>query len=705
MIQKNPSANLEGVLRLIPASKVTLSPLYEAINNSIESLNFRDVPEGKKIEITLNFNDLDSQNIILNDMKVVDNGDGFNEDSYARFKQILDKSKGYNNRGTGRLQYIHRFSEISVDSHYKENGKWKKRSFKCNKEKFIYANNESTNASVLTKHQTTVHMKGFKALNRDHSYFQNLSFERFASIVRAQFSLRAYLDKKKGIDFPTFILRFEFQVVNEPCEIEITPKDFREPKQEGSFEVNYYTPCLDKYSEIKFEKDTTTSPEIIKWAVFEFDESEVVSHGAFLCSKDIPVEEIKNPILSKKISFEGKKKITAFYGDYLDRPSHVNDSVDSFTIKRRDQITPGDISNDMFEKSSFVYLDDIEEKAKTQLLHIYEDVAKEQERLKKSVLAIAKSLGISLEIARKVKISLSDNDDSITQKLYAEEGVFLASKSNQMRKVIDELSDLDPTSCDYQKQLSEKSTVISSLIDSQNKEELSKYVVRREIITSLLDKALKVQLSTQLTPLPKGRNRDREGVIHDLIFKRKNSVGPNDLWILNEEFVHFDGFSEMRIKDFKAPDGKELIDPVYAEEMEGYGFNSDKRPDIFLFAEEGKCVIVEFKEPNTNLSHYIHQMPQYCKLLANYSTIKITNFYCYLIGEKIHPEADLDEYEESVNGDWYRDSIPVKRSGGNRERIASIRMEIIKLSDIHKRAHRRNKNFAQKLGLDELFSE
>jgi hypothetical protein len=30
-------------------------------------------------------------------------------------------------------------------------------------------------------------------------------------------------------------------------------------------------------------------------------------------------------------------------------------------------------------------------------------------------------------------------------------------------------------------------------------------------------------------------------------------------------------------------------------------------------------------------------------------------------------------------------------------------MEIIKLSDIHKRAHRRNKNFAPKLGLDEIF--
>jgi hypothetical protein len=51
-MQKDLSANLKGLLQLIPASKVTLSPLYEAINNSIESLNLSSEPN-KEIEITL----------------------------------------------------------------------------------------------------------------------------------------------------------------------------------------------------------------------------------------------------------------------------------------------------------------------------------------------------------------------------------------------------------------------------------------------------------------------------------------------------------------------------------------------------------------------------------------------------------------------------------------------------------------------------
>jgi hypothetical protein len=551
------------------------------------------------------------------------------------------------------------------------------------------------------KHQTTVHMKGFRGKNGDISFFKALDFDRFASLIRAQFSLRAYLDKKKGLPFPSFTLKFEYKVSKEKPEIRIMPEDFPEPIKEGEFQVNYYIPFLGRKGSTEFNIDKSSTPEIIKWAVFEFNENEISSHSAYLCSKDIPVEEITNPILNKKISFNGKKKITAFYGNYLDKPEHVNDSVDSFTIKKRSQISC--LSNDFFETSSAVFLDDIVDKAKKELVGIYDDVAKAQDKIQASVFSLAKTLGISFDIAKKVIITLTDTDDSITTKLYTHEGIFLAEKSNKTRKIIDELSKLNPCSASYQQELARKATEISSLIDAQNKEELSKYVIRREIIASLLGKALQVELETQLTPLPKGKNRDREGIIHDLIFKRKKSTGSNDLWILNEEFVHFDGFSELRIKDIKLPNGEFLLNPDCFEEMKELGFNPDKRPDIFLFAEEGKCILVEFKEPDTNLSHYLHQMPQYCKLLANYSGVKITNFYCYLIGEKIAPEADLDEYEESVTGDWYRDSIPVKRAGGDRERIASIRMEIIKLSDIHKRAHRRNKNFAPKLGLDEIF--
>ncbi|WP_161556399.1 hypothetical protein, partial [Dickeya undicola] len=68
------------------------------------------------------------------------------------------------------------------------------------------------------------------------------------------------------------------------------------------------------------------------------------------------------------------------------------------------------------------------------------------------------------------------------------------------------------------------------LVDEQNKEELSKYVVRREIIAKLLDKIVSNELDVQNEDLPSGRRKDKEGVIHDLFFKRKTNGNINDLW-------------------------------------------------------------------------------------------------------------------------------------------------------------------------------
>ncbi|WP_156804619.1 hypothetical protein [Gallaecimonas xiamenensis] len=77
----------------------------------------------------------------------------------------------------------------------------------------------------------------------------------------------------------------------------------------------------------------------------------------------------------------------------------------------------------------------------------------------------------------------------------------------------------------------------------------------------------------------------------------------------------------------------------------------------------------------------------------------------YVIGGKIFNEADLNEYEESVTGSWYRDSIPIRAVKKNdRSVIADMRLEVIRLSDMAKRAHIRNKSFADKLGLDKLIN-
>lgn len=698
-----PGVVLEEMMRMIGPSSNPLAPMLEGITNSLESILHLPDDFERKISIELHFNDSDDNEggKRLDYMIIEDSGNGFNDEAFTRFSNLLDKSKGFKNRGTGRLQYLHRFGEIVIESNFINEGSYYLRSFKCNKQEFI--SNSICNNSNSQILKTRVKFLNPNLSSKDVKFYSSLSFHKFVSIIKSHFALRAYLEKKKEITFPNIELKYSYNVADSET-ILITNNDLPQPSERGTFEVNYLSASLDKNSKLCWHIDNSKPPEKFEWLVFDFIEDEIDRHGAFLCSKDIPIEELENPVLKKSKGFKGTKRLAAFYGPYLDKPENVNHAVDSFNIKSKTEVS--NVSRDLFDNDSAVYIDDIRKQANNELNVIFKEVMSAQKAAEQSVHKLAKELGISQQFVNNVlkNVSLNDDEDSITSKLLIEEARFIADKSNTTRKCLDNIKSLDPTSDDYREKLELKSKEVAELIDAQNKEELSKYVVRRGLVVKLLSKILKNELDVQTKEIPKGKNRDREGIIHDLIFKRKKtSSSINDLWILDEEFVHFDGFSETQFTKMQLKDGRPFLAPEALEEMKGMGFKPDRRPDVFLFADEGKCIVIEFKEPETDLADYLQQMPRYCQLIANYGQVKVEKFYCYLIGEKIFPEADLNEYEESVTGSWYRDSIPVRATKkNNRSVIANMRLEVIKLSDVAKRAHIRNKSFADKLGLDQL---
>ncbi len=249
---------------------------------------------------------------------------------------------------------------------------------------------------------------------------------------------------------------------------------------------------------------------------------------------------------------------------------------------------------------------------------------------------------------------------------------------------------------------------MSALIEEQNKEELSRYVIRREMVADILKKILAGELKYQTQPSEEGKRKDKEGLIHDLILKRKtpDTSVLNDLWVLDEEFLHFDGCSDRPLKQIADSQGNKLLEDIPDELIDELGLNINRRPDIFLFAEEGKCVVVELKAPDVDMSNHLNQMIKYCNLIANFSKQKLDRFYCFLIGEEINAAIDLPgDYEETVNGDWLKANTPIKSFDTNRNTIAILQIEVIKLSSLHLRAHRRNQSFAEKLKLPELLNQ
>ena len=243
---------------------------------------------------------------------------------------------------------------------------------------------------------------------------------------------------------------------------------------------------------------------------------------------------------------------------------------------------------------------------------------------------------------------------------------------------------------------------MTKAIPLQNRTELTHYVARRKLVLDLFTKILNRKLSVQNN----GNSNYDEALIHNLLFQKGSDRPDNsDLWIINEDFIYFSGSSEIRLSKLEI-NGEKIFNEKFNEEEERYlnsfGENRKiKRPDVLLFPDEGKCIILEFKTPLTNASEHLTQIDFYASLIRNYTVdkIQLTTFYGYLIGENIEPRDVLgrvSRYEHSYQLDYlYRPSENVIGFDGRSN--GSIYTEVIKYSTLLERARRRNQIFISKL--------
>jgi hypothetical protein len=170
--------DIKGRLRKVSFTTKPLLPLFEAISNSIHSIEDAKISNGK-IVIRILRKDTPLINKKNNPevppiigFEIEDNGIGFTDDNFNHFLTVDTTHKiKQGGKGVGRLSWLKAFDEIVIDSSFRDNYN------KCTNRAFIFSLKDHTQNDCITlidsqfdtnkPNQTVISMKGYKSEYQD----------------------------------------------------------------------------------------------------------------------------------------------------------------------------------------------------------------------------------------------------------------------------------------------------------------------------------------------------------------------------------------------------------------------------------------------------------------------------------------------------------------------------------------------------------
>lgn len=717
---------------LIGKSKDLFSPIKEALLNSFDAIIQRKrIKTDFNPQISLSFyfktehNLLNENSYIFDSFSIEDNGIGFIEENKKNFHSFASRRKGLNNKGTGTIQFFWRFNVISVDSFYEENNKFMHFIGKYHIDD--NEDNEKTSEEYSNKfNKTIIKLSNFR--NEDDENDQYCNYLKDKNLLRQDilknFLLKLYLGNKDHNDLKLIVNVYLDNKIyyNFYFDKETIPQ----PDKTKEITINTKQAIVNRFDDSnKIDITWKNVAPDYKLLIqrFKLPSNEIDENVIYACSKEVVVETLKfNAIKSKCEIFDNSRYLTCISGDLFDDPQYLNSTSDKFIFIEKKDIESDIREGNLFNiENKYILKDDISDKINEGLNYIYDDVKEIKDQHLENINRLAKQYGISSDDVQNTRTNMNDSNDEIIKNLFITQARRNAKENIKIQETYEEiknlkLKSLNPTDKeDYRKKLKELSETLLNTIPQANKNELSRYIIHRDMVVNILKLALNNELEIQQEWISKKEQGEKlktypEAIIHDLIFKRKEHGLPNDLWILNEEFVHFDGYSDIALENLEVNGKKLLKDNIDINEaLEKVGLDKDtvvkERPDIFLFPEEGKCVLVEFKAPDVDLANHTTQIQKYARLIANYSREngQFKNFYGYLIGNKYGVGIDSNWKKVPYGNSRIYPSYSITSIDETEAPIANLYQEMLLLSDIAIKAEIRNRSFAEKLGIDKKF--
>lgn len=671
-----------------------MQPIFEAISNALEATNGQDDTITISLRLRRAIDKLDFQSL-----EIEDTGIGFNNVNFERLQRLYDESKNNNNLGTGRIQYLHFFDKTDIYSVFEENGsKYERRivlsaNFYPLNNGVIWAS-EPMEVEGSTPIGTSVAF--FYPLDEgDTEYYGNLTSEDIYNKI-----LIHYLDKfcinKENLQ--TIKIETYINDVKDAAQDKSINKDsIPSPDYQTSFCLSYqvYDKEKKQFIDVKENKESfLLSSYLLSPKLQSKNQIKLTSKNETIEDNDFDFS-----FLEDALRIDNKYMLCLISSNYFT----INDSDERgnlHLLKKSDYWKSSDV---FVQNSPHIFIDDIQDNVENKITEHYPEIKKAKEAYDEDLEELIKLFSLNRDIINKMGYRYGETKASFLKRYKTYDAELEADNDTKISQLFESMRTLNPSDPHFKSKLNKKVKEITSLIPEKNRAGVANYISSRKAVLKILELILEKKLSVQED---KKKHLEKERLIHDLLFK-KHTIDTYDsnLWILNEDFIHFQGISECELRNAEYNGEKIIREDLTDEEINKLkAYNRDqlgKRTDILLFPQEHKCIIIELKSAEADVSKYLLQVVDYAGLIRQYTKEKfeITNFYGYLIGENFDFDAIVNAWPEFIESP-YLDYVYIpdqKVNGGKYRAKGTMYFEVLKYSSLLERAKMRNSVFFDKI--------
>ena len=681
----------------------SFQPIYEAVSNALEATTGK----GDKIVIRLNVSKaLMGNKFFFQSIEVEDTGCGFTKDNLHRFYDLFNESKGYNNLGTGRIQFLHFFTHTEFHSvYYDVEEKKKKQIAICLSTNFIKDNQTPIWASfpedVAEDCQTGTTVSFYSPCDeKDKTSYEELSTDEVFDKVFTHYLGRFCLSKGNIQDIN---IEYYINGVHDSTKDRfITDSDIPDVDYHDKVSIHYKV-LNDSGNGFINHKDAETfeiNSYLLPTDVQKRNEVKLTSKN-----ETVEVANVDFSFVSRARIAEGKNMLCLVSSNYL--TGKDTDLRGKLNIYTKDEYLKEKNLFSLNEKQ--IFIDDVQEEVTEKITTHYPAINKIKEESEDDIAQMVEDFSLDNDIIKSIGIKTGEKATDFLSRYYDAEAEMEKDNSKKMKDIFSSFRQLDPSLKGFKKSFNARISAVNALIPVKNKSSLSRYISSRTAAMNMLKMILDKDLECQLV---NHKRKDNEKLIHDLLFPQGSMDAlESNLWMLNEDFIHFRGYSNFKIRDIQA-DGTSIIrDDLDEEEKKTLTeYNKDllgNKPDILLFPEEHKCIIIELKSDTADPAEYLQQAIKYAGILRAFAKDEyvIDNFYLYLIAERFNFER-IKITNPSFKSSQYLDYVFLPNSpvyGGKRGE-GTLYMEVLKYSTLLERARIRNSVFSEKLFSGEIDS-